>query len=138
MFTGSGPLVCTLAGCPSGLKGHVKGHPLDGRSIVPDEMELRPYTLEAEGCGKIKIDLERPERVLSAFLRKNGIRYLQLFTEFKKHYVATGKRLYFPYRYENHWNPDGHVLAAKVINQRLVDGKLLPVKLSNSKQRISD
>jgi len=98
--------------------------------IAPDEKELRPNAGEQEVCGKIKADLEKPERVLSKFLSESQIKYLQLVPEFRNYYALTGKTLHFPYGYEDHWNAEGHALAAKLIYRKLVDDKILLMKQS--------
>jgi len=45
--------------------------------------------------------------------------------EFEKYSRETGKRLHFPYKYENHWNTEGHALAAQLIYDKLTENKLV-------------
>jgi len=72
--------------------------------------------------------------ILELFLRdfrswKNKIDYLLLRPEFEKYSRETGKRLHFPYKYENHWNTEGHALAVQLIYNKLKDDKLIPIEL---------
>jgi SGNH hydrolase-like domain, acetyltransferase AlgX len=96
--------------------------------VIPDEEELSPDLWNKEGCSTmptIHADLGKPDRILSDFLKRNEISVLRLSPAFQKYY-ATGKRLYLPYRYDNHWNAAGHALAAEEIYSKLRDDGLIP------------
>lgn len=70
---------------------------------------------------------KKPEHILSKFLDVNGIDYLLLRPEFEKYTKETGKDLHFHYKYEHHWNSDGHALAAQLIYRKLKDDRLIPI-----------
>lgn len=101
--------------------------------VIPDECEFGP-DLWSRWCNTIrtiKFDLEKPERILSEFLKEHRIDYLQLLPEFKKYTNDTSERLYFPYTYDNHWNASGHALAAELIYDKLKNDNLISSKEEN-------
>jgi hypothetical protein len=67
----------------------------------------------------IKFDLKKPEHILSNFFETNNIDYLLLHPEFERYSKETGKRLHFPYKYEDHWDAKGHAIAAELIYEKL-------------------
>lgn len=93
--------------------------------IIPDRLEVG-LDLRGKEKAKEKLDLEKPEQILSEFLKKNGISYVQLLPEFKKYFQDTGKTLYFTYKDEAHWNADGHALAAELVYKKLRNDKIVP------------
>ena len=98
--------------------------------VIPNEFEFRPDRWnkildEYPQMRSIKFDLRKPERILSNFFDTNKIDYLLLRPEFEKYSRETGKRLHFPYKYENHWNTEGHALAAQLIYDKLTENKLV-------------
>jgi lysophospholipase L1-like esterase len=101
--------------------------------VVPNEFEFRPdmwnKTLdEYPQMKSVKFDLRKPERILSDFLEKNKIDYLLLRPEFEQYTKETGKNLHFHSAYENHWNANGHALAAELIYRKLKDSNMVPHK----------
>jgi hypothetical protein len=98
--------------------------------VIPNEFEFRSdiwdkILNENPQMKTIKLDLRKPEHILSNFLEANKIDYLLLRPEFEKYSRETGKRLHFPYKYENHWNTEGHALAAQLIYDKLTENKLV-------------
>jgi hypothetical protein len=103
--------------------------------IIPKLDKLQPYRFELPRDGDknpqqgvLRFDLKKPERILSNFLEANKIDYLLLRPEFEKYIKGTGKDLHFQYNYEDHWNANGHALAAQLIYKKLKDDKLVPMK----------
>jgi hypothetical protein len=111
--------------------------------IIPDEREFRPdrwdKVLEQyPQMRALKFDLRKPEHILSTFLATNNIDYLLLRPEFEKYSKKTGKDLHFHYAYDNHWNVNGHALAAQLIYERLSDDKLVPIRGNRVKEFLVD
>jgi hypothetical protein len=86
--------------------------------IIPKEVEfqhdIRDKVLVNPKMSTL-IDFKKPEHILSNFLEANKIDYLLLRPEFEKYTMETGKRLHYQYRYEPHWNYQGHALTAELI-----------------------
>lgn len=102
--------------------------------VIPEEREFRPDIQDKileNPQTKALLDIRKPERILSNFLEANNIDYLLLRPEFEKYTTGTGKRLHFPYKYENHWNANGHVFTAELIYKKLKEDKLVPIKVQN-------
>lgn len=104
--------------------------------VIPDEREFRPdrwdrILKEYPYLKHFKFDLRKPEHILSGFLEANNISYLLLRPEFEKYSQETGKDLHFHYSYDNHWNTNGHELAARLIYEKLRDDQLVPVTKQN-------
>ncbi|MGH7908378.1 MAG: hypothetical protein ACRENW_00840 [Thermodesulfobacteriota bacterium] len=98
--------------------------------VIPSEFEFRPdiwdKTLnENLWMRSLEFDLKKPERILSSFLKANGIDYLLLRPGFEKYTKETGKDLHFHYIYDNHWNANGNVVAGQLIYSKLKDDKLV-------------
>jgi hypothetical protein len=106
--------------------------------IIPSEYELRPdfwdEYLKNYPSVTLEFDLEKPERILSDFLRSNNIDYLLLSPEFKEYTNNTGERLHWHYKYDGHWNANGHALAAQLIYKKLLDDNLVPHAKVGSKR----
>ena len=100
--------------------------------VIPLEFEFRvdelKKVLEYAEMRTLKIDPRKPEGILSKFLETNHINFLLLHPGFEKYNNETGKSLHFHRPGDNHWNADGHALAAQLIYQKLVDDKLVPLK----------
>ena len=67
-------------------------------------------------------DFEKPQKVIKAFGEENGIPVCDLLPIFKE--VGKRERLY--YRYNLHWNKNGHRLAGLLIYEKLKADRLLP------------
>ncbi len=67
-----------------------------------------------------RFDLDKPQRLFSAFFRENGIPHLDLLPGFET--GAADRALYFPF--DEHWNEAGHALAARLIADFLREGEL--------------
>lgn len=93
--------------------------------VIPNEFEFRP-DLWQEILNKnpqmraLQFDLKKPERILSEFFHQNGIRYLLLRPALEERTKRTSEILHFRRRGDNHWNAEGHALAASEILERLV------------------
>ena len=100
--------------------------------VIPNEFEFRPdiwdKALDENPQMRTLIDLKKPESILTNFLETNKIDYLLLRPEFEEYSKETGKDLHFHYEYENHWNANGHALAAQLIYKKLQEDKLLSIK----------
>lgn len=79
----------------------------------------------------IKLDYEKPERILSRFLKESRINYLEFFSEFEKYFNNTGRRLNFRYKYDGHLDTNGHALVAELIYRKLKEDKLVPIEIEN-------
>ena len=96
-----------------------------------------------------QLDLEKPERLFTAFCREKGINYLPLAPAFREYYKKTGRHLHGFHKGEDtgdgvvknenygvgHWNLDAHRLAAELIYQKLMDDKLIPKALLKSSDK---
>ncbi len=92
--------------------------------IIPNEFEFRTdrwnnVLNELPEIKDLKFDLKKPEHILVRFLEANNIDYLLLRPEFEKYTRESGKRLHFSYKYEQHWNIEGHALVAQLIYRKL-------------------
>ncbi|MER3445435.1 MAG: hypothetical protein C4291_00750 [Candidatus Dadabacteria bacterium] len=94
--------------------------------VIPNEYEFRSDIWDKilgayPQMRSMRLDLRKPEGILSRFFESNGIEYLLLRSEFERYTKETGKDLHFHFAYENHWNADGHALAADLIYKKLKD-----------------
>jgi hypothetical protein len=67
---------------------------------------------------------DRPNRILSEFLREHGIPVLDLQGPMLEYARATGAQLYF-YK-ESHWTPEGNRVAARLMSEWLSQSGLIP------------
>jgi hypothetical protein len=63
-------------------------------------------------------DLDKPNRILTAFLDASGIAYIDLLPEFRRRAASSELEYYLPL--DNHWNEAGHELAAELISDMLL------------------
>lgn len=77
------------------------------------------------------IDLERPNRVLHAFLDEQRIKYLDLLPAFRQ--AARPGQLYWPWN--AHFNVAGNRLASLLVARYLLDSGLLHVEGSPEKRQ---
>ena len=68
-------------------------------------------------------DLDKPNRIMRAFLEEQGIPYLEMVDEFRQRAEETGRPLYYPR--DGHWNVEGHHLAGERIAEWLLDRSLV-------------
>jgi hypothetical protein len=91
--------------------------------VIPRSFQLYDWELkrwrEAFGLGDDQLDIDRPQRVLMEWARREKVPAIDLLPVFRSH-IASGPdtRLYF---YPNsHMNAAGHALAGRVIADTLV------------------
>ncbi len=70
-------------------------------------------------------DVEKPDRILMAFLEERGIPYLQLLPHFREYTKNTGDYLF--YHFDGHWNAEGHRLAGEAIYNYLIETGLVDI-----------
>ena len=63
-------------------------------------------------------ELDKPNRILTAFLDTNGIAHIDLLPEFRRRAATVEQEFYFVL--DNHWNEAGHELAAELISDELL------------------
>ena len=68
-------------------------------------------------------DLDKPNRIMRAFLEEQGIPYLEMVDEFRQRAEETGRPLYYPR--DGHWDVEGHHLAGERIAEWLLDRSLV-------------
>jgi len=91
------------------------------------ENELWKGILSRPGMKERAWDLNKPDHMLSGFLRDAGIPFLPLVSYFRQ--AAEQSQLYHPvdkHGRDGHWNKAGHHLAGHIICRWLVDEKLVP------------
>jgi GDSL-like Lipase/Acylhydrolase. len=108
--------------------------------VIPNEFEFRPDKWDEvldrhPNMKTLSFDKEKPERIILDFLETNNIDYVLLRPEFEEYSKEAGKDLHFHYGWENHWNVNGHVLAAQLIYKKLKDDNLANIAI---KERISN
>jgi hypothetical protein len=80
---------------------------------VPSRAEIYPESAHDPGAGR-RLDLERPLRILGAFLAQHGIGYLDLAPGLREAAArANGTPLYF--RRDMHWTGPGNGLAGELV-----------------------
>lgn len=88
-------------------------------AMIPDEYQvdgsLLQRLLEDHGIPAEDIDLTYPQRRLATFLESEGIPYLDLLPELRRH--AANERLYWPT--DTHWNPSGNRVAGDLLAEFL-------------------
>ena len=72
----------------------------------------------------LRIDLEKPDRILKAFCELNNIPCLSLTGQFRTYYEHTNDRLYHSI-VDQHWNEKGHELASEIVAGYLISERLL-------------
>jgi hypothetical protein len=103
--------------------------------LIPTNTQVYPFLI-----GNRKIDLERPNRTLSPFLRQEQIRYLDLLPFFR-HYadqtprkrLSSQKDLYW--RYSSHWSIQGERLAGLLVSRYILENNLVQVANRDEKLR---
>ncbi len=91
--------------------------------IQIDSAKLNEELSKYPELKSMKWDLEKPDRLLEEIANKNNITYLGLCPFFQDYHKETGKELH--YRYDGHWNSEGHKLATELIYQKIVDDSLI-------------
>ncbi|MGI9293914.1 MAG: alginate O-acetyltransferase AlgX-related protein [Pseudomonadales bacterium] len=71
----------------------------------------------------VEWDLDKPNRMLGAFLSAEEIPYVELLEEFRHRTSASSVDLYLPV--DGHWQAEGHLLAARLIAEGLLSHGLL-------------
>lgn len=75
----------------------------------------------------VVFDYEQPDRMLEEFANQKGITLLKLMPEFREYHLQTGKDLHgFGSTGVEHWNENGHRLAAEEILTFLQHQNLVP------------
>jgi hypothetical protein len=95
--------------------------------LIPTNTQVYPFL-----TGGRKIDLERPNRILSAFLRKEQIPYLDLLPLFRQYADQTPRSQLSPekdlyWRLNSHWSLKGERLAALLVTRYILEKKLVQV-----------
>lgn len=89
--------------------------------IIPEENQVNSTLLEEviERLGKSSkdFDMDFPQTILTEYLAKNDIEYLDLLSVFNR--IGEEKTLYL--LQDTHWNVEGNRLAAETILQYLTD-----------------
>jgi hypothetical protein len=84
--------------------------------LFPPELQARTdrwkHDIGKLDMAEASFDVEKPNKRLRAFCRKNDISFLDLLSTFRAA-VESGQTLYLPT--DHHWNADGHRLAAETI-----------------------
>ena len=87
--------------------------------LIPTNTQVYPFL-----TGGRKIDLERPNRILSAYLRKEQIHYLDLLPFFRKYadqtprqYLSSDQDLYW--RANSHFSLKGERLTSLLVSRAM-------------------
>jgi len=97
--------------------------------IIPDWVQVQPdllinhYPLFYPEMLEA-MDFDQPDQALIGILERHNIQYLYLRPGFAEQYAADGQPLYGA-RTE-HWNPQGHALAAAMLYDWLLQTNLVP------------
>ena len=95
--------------------------------LIPTNTQVYPFLTQGR-----KIDLERPNRILSAYLRKEQIRYLDLLPLFRKYadqtprrFLSSEKDLYW--RANSHFSLKGERLTSLLVSRYILENNLVQV-----------
>jgi hypothetical protein len=95
--------------------------------LIPTNTQVYPFL-----TGGRQIDLERPDRILGEFFRREQIRYLDLLPLFRKYadqtprrYLSSEKDLYW--RANSHWSIKGEHLAGLLVSREILEHNLVQV-----------
>jgi hypothetical protein len=113
--------------------------------IIPEKIQVYPKLVDLSSGS---FDLERPNRILSDFLDRNTIPYLDLLPAFRAEAGEKDRRRLMPdkdlyWNDDEHWNIRGNHLAAEAITQAIVlriaenGAEKARVKSYNSENKIS-
>ena len=114
------------------LKSDVENHNANfGVVIITDREQVHPDRWQEAvstypAMKDREWDLDKPNRLLTDFLKSKYIPYLDLLPLFRIY--ANENRVYLHYHYDNHWNVQGHHLAGELIYNWLVENKLFANK----------
>jgi hypothetical protein len=75
------------------------------------------WTLFANPALKGPWDVDKPNRLITSFLKRRGIRTIPLLDTFRVYFKTTGASGF--YEWDVHWAPGGHELAANAIARDL-------------------
>jgi hypothetical protein len=86
--------------------------------IIPADYQVQPKrfwkSIEAFGCNKEDFDLEKPNKILGAFLKEKEILFIDFLPEFKQ----TEEDTYIPAP-DRHLNKEGNKILAKKITEKI-------------------
>ena len=126
MQAARGRVARLLAGADSLAKAHGAGFAVMVIPSIPQvDAAADPEALGyvAPGATLADMDYDQPQRELLPLLDKYGTAYLDLRPELRGA-LASGRRLY--YRYDGHWTPAGHRVAARAFADWLMRSGLVP------------
>ncbi|MDH3227942.1 MAG: hypothetical protein OEM67_12765, partial [Thermoleophilia bacterium] len=88
---------------------------------APEQLNPERYTLD-DFDHMQDYDLEKPQRIFSAFFRDHEIRFLDLWPVLRN--AARTRAVY--YEADTHWNPAGQTIASEEIEEYLRANGLVP------------
>lgn len=103
--------------------------------LIPTNGQVYPF-LSAPG-----IDLEKPNRIVQAFLKQEGIDYLDLLPFFRKYADQTPRPALSPekdlyWRHNSHWSIKGEHLGGLLVSRYILTHHLLAVPDAEEKLKI--
>jgi hypothetical protein len=95
--------------------------------IVPPPEAVDPgYWAAVRGRvhrGRVLVEPERLEAMLSGFLEREGVRFFSLTGPLRSAFARTPRPLF--YYADRHWNVEGHRVVAEAMARLLIGGDLL-------------
>ncbi|MBI3119734.1 MAG: hypothetical protein HYZ00_13655, partial [Candidatus Hydrogenedentes bacterium] len=94
---------------------------------IPSRFQVDAHYREmvADQVAGLKFDLQKPEKQLVDFGQQEGIPVLDLTPVFSEVQEKQGTPLHHQLE-DEHWNPNGHALAATAVRKFLEEQRLLP------------
>ncbi|MGB9294480.1 MAG: hypothetical protein WCB64_14310, partial [Desulfobaccales bacterium] len=103
--------------------------------IIPTKEQVYPFLFDWKSAG---LDRERPNKKLTTFFNRTGIKYIDLLPLFGKYadqrprkFLSPSKDLYW--RYDGHWNIKGNDLAGLLVAKYILEHNLISTTSTDEK-----
>jgi len=103
--------------------------------IIPTKEQVYPFLFDWKSAG---LDRERPNKKLTTFFNRTGIKYIDLLPLFEKYadqrprkFLSPSKDLYW--RYDGHWNIKGNDLAGLLVAKYILEHNLISTTSTDEK-----
>ncbi len=103
--------------------------------LIPTNIQVYPFLAAHEG-----IDLEKPDRILTRFLRAQGIDFIDLLPLMRTYADETPRSSLNPdkdlyWRHNSHWSIQGNHLAGLLVSRYILEHRLVQVPDRDEKLR---
>ena len=87
---------------------------------IPTKSQVTYHSSTVAGTNT-EYDIELPDKIIGSFCKENNIKFLPFLSYFRDYWRQTKKSLFW-----EHFNLEGHKLAASVISDYLTKNQIIP------------